>query len=166
MRYRRLRIKGGTYFFTLAVSDRSTNLLTNNIQILRESWRRCLKKHPFTTVAVVIMPEHLHAIWELPENDYDYSTRWRLIKKHFSNLIGHPKLWQKRFWEHTIRYQIDLNNHINYIHFNPVKHGYVERAVDWPYSSIHKYIRDGVISKNWGTSDKSFAYLNDLSANE
>lgn len=113
---------------------------------------------------MVVLPDHLHAIWRLPENDTDYPTRWSLIKAGFSRRLAKSEsigasrlrkrergIWQRRYWEHQIRDDDDLDRHVAYVHFNPVKHGYVERAIDWPYSSIHRYVGEGAVSETWGT---------------
>ena len=109
------------------------------------------------------MPDHLHTIWTLPENDADYSSRWRAIKSRFTrrlrtqgaplqaNSKGEYALWQRRYWEHTIRDEDDLQKHVDYIHYNPVKHGLVNRVTDWPYSSFHRYVRRGWLSQDWAT---------------
>lgn len=122
------------------------------------------RAHPFIIDAMVVLPDHLHAIWTLPENDADYPTRWMLIKSGFSRGIppgeyrrpsrvakGERGIWQRRYWEHCIRDERDYEKHVDYIHFNPVKHGYVTRAVDWDHSSIHRYIADGRLPQDWGT---------------
>ena len=145
MQYRRADTKGGTYFFTLNLADRKKTLLTNEIDSLRLVINRVKKKHPFQLNAMVVLPDHLHALLTLPQNDNDYSTRWSLIKAGFSRLLpkderispsrktkGERGIWQRRFWEHAIRDEQDFENHLNYIHYNPVKHGYVESAVDIP----------------------------------
>jgi len=162
MRYRRAWVPGGTYFFTVALADRSQALLTEHIDVLRQSMRNVHVRHPFHILAMVVMPDHLHSVWQLPEGDSAYSTRWALIKSAFSqglmptesiSLSRHLKrergVWQRRYWEHRIRDIADLNRHIDYIHFNPVKHGHVERPIDWPYSSIHRYVRQGVLPADW-----------------
>jgi len=163
MQYRRARVQGGTYFFTVNLADRQSQLLVNKIDTLRNVISHVIDRHPFTIDAMVVLPEHLHALWTLPENDVDYATRWMLIKTGFSRHInkGEPRtlsrkskkergIWQRRYWEHLIQDQQDYNNHIEYIHYNPVKHGYVRCASAWQYSSIHRYIKDGIIEKNWG----------------
>ena len=126
--YRRDKTQGGTYFFTLALKDRSSNLLTKYIKSLGHSFRRARKNNPFATKAIVVLPEHLHVIWELPEGDEDYSTRWRQIKTYFLQEVlefGEPllknrrneyNLWQRRFWEHRIQDETDFFHHVNYIH--------------------------------------------------
>ncbi|WP_370278441.1 transposase [Pontibacterium sp.] len=166
MYYRRARQAGGTYFFTVNLQDRSSHLLTDQIALLRLSFARVMQSHPFQIDAIVILPDHLHAIWTLPVDDHDYATRWRLIKKNFSRQI--PKhetislsrqskneraIWQRRYWEHQIRDENDLNTHINYIHYNPVKHGHVLIPADWPYSSIHRFIRNRLLERDWGSRE-------------
>lgn len=121
--------------------------------------RYCSARHPFSIVAMVVLPEHLHCVWTLPENDSNYSTRWLLIKAAFTRATGsgcakggrgRQSLWQPRFWEHTIRDDRDLERHVDYIHFNPVKHGCVARVRDWPYSSFHRYVRAQMMPEDWG----------------
>ena len=162
MRYRRANITGATYFFTVNLADRNSQLLTENIELLRTAFRKVQQTHPFEIVAMVVMPDHLHAIWHLPENDADFSLRWSLIKAAFSKAFSKTEnisasrqnkrergIWQRRFWEHLIGDDNDLEKHVAYIHFNPVKHGYVNKAVDWPYSSIHKAIARGDVDPCW-----------------
>ena len=160
--YRRNRQAGGTYFFTVTLRNRQSNWLTLHIDDLRNAYRKALKARPFTTVAIVVLPDHLHAVWTLPEGDADYSGRWRSIKAEFTRTqaradrvrraaaTGSYDLWQSRFWEHSIRDEIDLQRHVDYIHFNPVKHGWVERVSDWPHSSFHRYVRHGLLPNDWG----------------
>jgi putative transposase len=151
MEYRRARIAGGCYFFTVALADRSSDLLIAHINTLRAAFKVVKTSHPFTIDAIVILPEHLHCLWTLPPDDDNYSARWMLIKRNFS--LNAPKteaikstrlrkrergIWRRRFWEHCIRDERDYLNHMEYIHNNPVKHGYVRCAKDWAYSSIHK----------------------------
>ncbi|HKY10259.1 MAG TPA: transposase [Candidatus Binatia bacterium] len=159
--YRRNLVPGGTYFFTVALHDRSSEWLVTYVHLLRRAFHQSRTKHPFTIDAVVILPEHLHCIWTLPPGDADYAQRWRLIKASFShslyeagkarkrNTTGELDVWQRRFWEHTIRDEADLETHVNYIHYNPVKHGIVNRAVDWPHSSFHRFVRLGMIDIAW-----------------
>jgi len=163
MKYRRANVSGGTYFFTVNLANRQNNLLIDHIELLRTAVREVRQSHPFKIIAMVILPDHLHAIWELPEGDVDFPLRWSLIKARFSRIM--PKIefidesqklkrergiWQRRYWEHQIRDDDDLEKHVAYIYYNPVKHGYVKRAVDWPYSSIHHAISKGIIDENWG----------------
>jgi putative transposase len=153
MKYRRVRIEGGCYFFTVALADRKSDLLVANINALRAAVKMAKANHPFTIDAMVVLPDHLHALWTLPQGDCNYSMRWMLIKRYFSMSLPKTEnikmtraykrergIWQRRFWEHTIRDERDFYNHIEYIHNNPVKHGYVSNAKDWPYSSIHQYV--------------------------
>ncbi|MGZ0079486.1 REP-associated tyrosine transposase [Methylomonas sp. YC3] len=144
------------------LADRSQTLLTDHIEILRESFRMVKQKHRFTMEAIVVLPEHLHAIWTLPDGDDDFSLRWRQIKSEFSRHIeigekisdsrirkNERGIWQRRFWEHQIKDDNDFAKHVDYIHFNPVKHGYVITVADWPYSSFHRYVKRGIIPANW-----------------
>jgi len=162
--YRRIKIAGGMFFFTVNLANRNSNLLIDEITCLREAYRRTTDLYPFETIAICVLPEHIHTIWKLPKNDVDYSKRWRVIKSNFSrnfsvdNKRSNSKfkkrekgIWQRRFWEHLIRDQTDLNRHIDYIHYNPVKHGLVKRVQDWEYSSFHKYVENGKLDRNWGS---------------
>ena len=152
--YRRLRIPGGCYFFTVNLLDRNTALLVDRIELLRESVRVTKQRKPFHIDAWVVLPEHMHCIWTLPPSDDDFSGRWREIKKTFSKALPqtenrsrtriHRKergIWQQRFWEHAIRNERDYAAHMDYIHFNPVKHGWVTQVSDWPYSSFHRLVK-------------------------
>ncbi|PCJ21777.1 MAG: transposase [Gammaproteobacteria bacterium] len=162
MRYRRADTLGGTYFFTVNLAERNKTLLVDEIDVLRASINKVKKQHPFKLDAMVVMPEHLHAILTLPHNDNDFATRWMLIKAGFSRHIpkqesisdsrlsrGERGIWQRRYWEHLIRDDADFSAHVDYIHFNPVKHGHVARAVDWPYSSVHHYVKQGLLNESW-----------------
>lgn len=109
--------------------------------------------HPFRIDAWVLLPEHLHCIWTLPEGDMNFSKRWGLIKANFSRELKGQRttpVWQNRFWEHLIRDDRDLQTHLDYIHYNPVKHGLVESPKDWPYSTFHRYVQEGFYPLNWG----------------
>ena len=154
MQYRRHTLAGGTYFFTVNLLNRESSLLTDNIQTLKAAFKYSQSRHFFEIPAIVILPEHIHFIMVLPMNDDQFSKRIMLIKQCFSRHIdknekisqsrikkGERGIWQRRFWEHCIRDERDYENHVNYIHINPVKHGRVNKASDWPYSSIHKYIK-------------------------
>ncbi len=166
--YRRAHQPGGCYFFTVALNDRRTCLLTDHVGHLHNCFRIVQGKHPFTIDAVVILPDHLHSIWTLPDGDTDFSMRWALIKGTFSRGItggeevgesrkkrGERGIWQRRFWEHLIRDERDLGAHVEYIHYNPVKHGLVTRAIDWPHSSIYRYLREGRCDPDWAASPMS-----------
>ncbi len=166
MKYRRQLRPSASYFFTVVTRNRRA--IFNNeqsIAVLRNAFREVRKKYPFTVNAIVILPDHIHCIWTLPKNDTDYSTRWRLIKTWFTKhcnsvLLGEPNsarkkrkqqaIWQHRYWEHVIRDEIDLINHIDYIHYNPVKHGLVKSVCDWPYSSFHQHVKKGWLETDWG----------------
>jgi putative transposase len=160
--YRRHRIKGGCYFFTVNLAERNQTLLTDKIELLRESFRNVKDQHPFTIDAIVVLPEHLHTIWTLPEGDDDFSCRWRLIKTRFTGQIEKGErisksrqrkqergIWQRRFWEHRIRNEDDFVKHVDYIHYNPVKHGYVRCVADWQYSSFHNFVKRGILPPDW-----------------
>jgi putative transposase len=150
--YRRNFIAGGSFFFTVNLADRRLHLLTENIDSLRTAFRETQRRHPFAIDAIVVLPDHLHTVWTLPEGDADFSTRWRLIKTSFSRKLafGEP-ISSSRIGkgEHTIRDEIDFSRHIDYVHINPVKHGLVKRVSDWPYSSFHRMVRNGVYPEDW-----------------
>jgi len=168
MQYRRADIKGATYFFTVNLAERNNTLLVDEFDKLRATINKVKNNHPFILDAFVVLPDHLHAIWTLPEGDNDFSKRWMLIKAGFSRQLsknerinksrikkGERGIWQRRYWEHLIRDEDDYQNHVNYIHYNPVKHGYVQRAVEWPYSTIHDYVDKGVVTAGWGCLEGS-----------
>jgi putative transposase len=154
--YRRNRVPGGTYFFTVTLADRRSDLLVTHVDAFRESIRAVRSRHPFEILATVVLPDHLHAIWSLPPGDDRYPMRWRQIKRRFSETLRRtspafrPSPWARRYWEHTIRDEMDLANHIDYIHFNPVKHGLVQRVIDWPWSSFHRHVARGWLAAEWG----------------
>jgi putative transposase len=166
--YRRAHVPGATWFFTVNLAERQGNrLLVNHIDALKNAFRYVRERHPFQLDAVVILPDHLHCIWTLPPGDTNFSTRWNMLKGHFSRAIEKSErisqsrmkrrergLWQRRFWEHWLRDQNDFNQHVDYIHFNPVKHGWVKRVADWPHSSFHDYVARGVYPANWGCDGK------------
>ncbi len=149
--YRRLYVPGGTYFFTVNLRDRRSRLLVEEIETLRQAYRYACSHHPFETLAICVLPDHLHCLWALPDGDHDFSTRWRLIKTEFSRAIAKPVaaelerakgergIWQRRFWEHAIRNERDFDAHFDYIHYNPVKHGHVIHPDHGPHSSWHRY---------------------------
>ena len=163
MRYRRSSEAGGTWFFTVNLLDRTSDLLIRHVDILREVTREVRLAHPFEIVAIAVLPEHLHAIWQLPEGGADYPLRWSLIKAGFSRRIETGELisasragkrergiWQRRYWEHQSRDDADLAAHVDYIHYNAVKHAHASRTVDWPFSSIHRCIERGWVGADWG----------------
>ena len=166
-RYRRSNLGGAIYFFTVNLANRQSDLLTQQIDRLRRAYRKANAAQPFETVAICVLPDHLHAIWTLPPDDADFATRWLMIKRNFS--IGLPPatsrtpskiakrekgIWQRRYWEHLIRDETDLARHVDYVHYNPVKHGLVERVADWPHSSFHRYVNDGILNETWAISMK------------
>lgn len=164
MDYRRTWHKGGTYFFTVNCLQRKNNdCLVRHIDLLREVIAKVKQSHPFKIHAWVILPEHMHCVIELPENDADFATRWMLIKMLFSR--GIPKqekrsdvrikrrergIWQRRYWEHLIKDEKDYKAHMDYVHINPVKHGLVKQVKDWPYSTFHKLVAQGIYVQDWG----------------
>ena len=167
-RYIRAHVPGATYFFTVTLQDRGARWLVDHVVALRRCVRRTKELHPFDIDAMVVLPDHLHAIWTLPEGDADFGLRWHLIKRGFTTELvesgvldqrsrrrrgsDERSVWLKRFWEHQIRDEEDYARHVDYIHFNPVKHGWVMRACEWPYSSVHRYVKDGVLPPDWGIS--------------
>jgi putative transposase len=166
MQYRRARTKGGTYFFTVVTFERMKILTkSENVAFLGEAFRFVKKRHPFSVDALVLLPDHLHCIWTLPERDNDFSTRWRLIKTYFTRNCdrndqpgqslsrlrkNEQAVWQRRFWEHCIRDEEDFRRHVEYIHYNPVKHGLAPAPTEWKYSSFHRYVREGRYHQGWG----------------
>jgi putative transposase len=165
MRYRRANAAGGTYFFTVNLADRSADTLVRHIDDMRAVMSKVKQAHPFSIVAMVVLPEHLHAIWRLPPGDADYPLRWSQIKAGFSRRLAKGErirasrqlkrergIWQRRYWEHQIRDETDLARHVDYIHYNPVKHGWVDRPADWPHSTLHGYIERGMATPDWGVS--------------
>ena len=160
--YRRNFVPGGTFFFTVALADRRASVLIDHVDALRTAFRVARKERPFSVDAIVILPDHLHAMFTLPSDDSDFSGRWRRIKSLFTHKVvasdssaarndkGEYQVWQRRFWEHTIRNETDFERHADYIHYNPVKHGLVSQVVDWRHSSFHRYVRQGVLPSDWG----------------
>lgn len=173
MHYRRTKTPGATYFFTVVTHQRQHIFReAQTIALLRTAFRTVKAKHPFTIDAIVVLPDHLHCLWTLPEEDANFSTRWRLIKSEFSRHCpdpykrqcsksrqskGEQAVWQRRFWEHRIQDESDLIQHVDYIHYNPVKHGLVEAPKDWAYSSFHRFVREGVYAEDWG-ANKSIGF--------
>ena len=166
MQYRRSDIAGGTYFFTVNLAERKRTLLVDHADILRTVIRKVKEKHPFDIDAMVVLPDHLHMLWTLPKGDNDFPTRMMLIKAGFSRLVEKGEyqsasrlskaergIWQRRYWEHLIRNEQGFADHVKYIHYNPVKHGYAARASDWKYSSIHRYIKAGILNADWGCDE-------------
>jgi putative transposase len=161
--YRRAWHPGGTYFFTVNLLQRKGNdLLTRHIELLRAVVKSVRQRHPFRIHGWVVLPEHLHCVIELPPGDADFDTRWRLIKMGFSKALprterisavrtrrGERGIWQRRYWEHLIRGESDYRAHMDYVHINPVKHGLVGRVADWPYSTFHRLVAEGLYPLSW-----------------
>ncbi|MFC0036487.1 REP-associated tyrosine transposase [Cardiobacterium valvarum] len=170
--YRRVFVRGGLYFFTLVLQDRSKSYLTDYIDIIRAAYKETIARHPFETVAICILPDHVHLLIRLPEGEDDYPTRIAYLKTQFSrNLpiqIRNPNqskfkrretgIWQRRYWEHLIRDNADLARHMDYIYYNPVKHGYVSMVQEWPFSSFHRDVKAGLYPLNWGNSISEAAW--------
>ena len=151
--YLRPQVTGARVFFTVALAARGSQVLVDHVERLRGAVQTTRAERPFAIDAWVVLPDHLHCVWTLPDGDADFSTRWRLIKSRFSR--GLPKgrlrhshvnrsergIWQRRFWEHHLRDETDYRAHVRYCWINPVKHGLVERPEEWPYSSVHSDTR-------------------------
>jgi putative transposase len=165
-RYRRTPA-GSTFFFTVVTYRRRPILCDDAVRAaLRQAMHAVRVARPFAIDALVLLPDHLHAIWTLPDGDSDYSTRWSQIKALVSLACqdhhdGTPLLsvsarrrreagiWQRRFWEHRIRDEVDLERHVDYIHYNPVRHGYAAHAGEWPHSTFGRYVIAGVYGPDW-----------------
>lgn len=172
MQYRRAFIPGGCYFFTLVTKNRRKLFIDNaTVDVLRNAFRKVMVNRPFEINAMVVLPDHLHCIWTLPEDDADFSTRWRLIKTWFTKHCdpdlrrvpepiqarrGEQSIWQHRYWEHLLKDEADYRHHVDYIHYNPVKHGLALNPMDWPYSSFRRYVKAGILPKNWGAAEIIF----------
>ena len=170
--YRRAFVPGGCWFFTVNLLERRKTLLVDHIDALRAAVAKTRERYPFVIDAVVVLPDHIHAVWTLPPGDADFSLRWRLIKQRFAReLPKHERIsavrrarhergiWQRRFWEHLIRDEVDYARHVEYCYINPVKHGLVSRVSDWPHSSFHRDVRAGIIPEDWaGDVDASGAF--------
>ena len=165
--YRRANINGGTWFFTVVTYRRQTFLCDEPVRItLRRAIDDVRKTHPFSINGWVLLPDHLHCMWTLPPGDSDFSARWAKIKRlmtkqckttlHRDDLMNTSKtkrnestIWQRRFWEHHIRNDRDYEHHLDYIHYNPVKHGHVQSPTEWPWSTFHRYVQQGLYSARW-----------------
>jgi len=167
--YLRKHVHGGMYFFTVVTGRRNTKLAKDlSRSCLREAISAVSATHPFTLFASVLLPDHLHMMWRLPDGrDQDYSTRMRLIKSTFTRMYlrrggregspaesrqrhGERSVWQRRFWEHTCRDDLDIKRCLDYLHWNPVKHGLAPRVIDWAWSSFHRFVRLGEYPTDWG----------------
>ncbi len=160
--YVRPKVYGATVFFTVTLADRRSDLLVREIDALRAAIGATLAEHPFGIDAWVVLPDHMHCLWTLPEGDADFSVRWKKIKTRFTKSVGwtgprssskvakgEAGIWQRRFWEHHIRDEQDFTTHLHYCWWNPVKHGFVERPVEWPHSSIHRDVQLGRVEPEW-----------------
>ena len=165
--YRRNRVPGGTYFFTANLLDRRSDLLVTHVDALRDAVRDVRARSPFHIDAWVVLPEHMHCIWTLPPGDHDYSGRWRALKKAFTKSLpateprsavrvrrGERGIWQRQFWEHTVRDERDYAVHMDYVHFNPVKHGLAAHPADWPFSSFRRCVAAGFYPGEWDGGDE------------
>ena len=162
--YRRAWHPGGTYFFTVNLLQRHDNdLLVRQVGLLRNIVRSVRQRHPFHIHGWVVLPDHLHCVMEMPAGDTDFALRWRLIKMGFSKALprterlsrvraarGERGIWQRRYWEHLIRNDRDMQAHMDYVHFNPVKHGLAACVADWPYSTFHALVAQGIYPLDWG----------------
>jgi putative transposase len=168
--YRRNRVPGGSYFFTVNLDDRCSDLLVTKIDQLRSAVRIARTRQPFHIDAWVVLPDHMHCLWTLPPGDADFPARWQMIKATFSRCVPpaqdrRPSLirkretgiWQRRYWEHTIRDEQDFGAHMDYIHFNPVKHGLASHPADWPFSSFRRCVALGIYPGDWTRADCELA---------
>jgi putative transposase len=159
---RRAAVPGAIYFFTVALADRRSRLLVQRVDALLAAFAATAREHPVRVDAMVVLPDHLHAVWRLPSDDADFPIRWRKLKARFSRAVGgeHRRsdseirqgeigLWQRRYWEHMIRDGADWRRHVEYCWINPVKHGLVRRVRDWPHSSFHRDVRRGIVAEDW-----------------
>jgi putative transposase len=164
--YRRHRVAGASYFFTVNLLDRKSSLLIGKIDVLRHTVARVRELMPFHIDGWCVLPDHMHCLWTLPDDDGDFPKRWQAIKMGFSRRItpgepisvsrrsrGERGIWQRRYWEHTIRGERDYAAHMDYIHFNPVKHGYAALPAEWKFSSFHRAVRQGLYPETWAMPD-------------
>jgi len=172
--YRRNRVEGGCYFFTVNLHDRQSDLLVAEIEALRSAVRTARARYPFHIDAWVVLPDHMHCLWTLPPGDFNFPSRWQLIKAMFSHSVRptaerraslvrkrESGIWQRRYWEHTIRGEQDYAAHMDYIHFNPVKHGLAAHAADWPFSSFATCVRLGMYARDWTMQGAAFSDAGD-----
>ena len=166
-RYIRSKTPGATWFFTVNLLQRRGNgLLVRHIGLLRQCVAQERARRPFAILAWVVLPEHMHWLWRLPKDDADFSTRWRRIKTDFSKSLpatelrsavrqqaGERGIWQRRFWQHQIRDEADLARHMDYIHYNPVKHGWAKTPLEWPHSSFERHVRKGTYAADWAAGE-------------
>ncbi|HEX7768492.1 MAG TPA: transposase [Dokdonella sp.] len=147
--YRRNRIAGATYFFTLTLRDRRSDLLTREVGALRTAWRAAAMRVPHAVVAAVVLPDHLHAVIRMDDASADYPRLWQEVKKGFTRRSGVASAWQSRYWEHTVRNEEALQRCVDYVHVNPLKHGLVAAVRDWPHSTFHRYVVKGWLAPDW-----------------
>ena len=155
VRYRRNRIAGATYFFTVTLRDRRSDLLVREIEALREAWRKAASRVPHTIIAAVVMPDHLHAVIRMDDDTANYPRLWQDIKKGFTRRTSPPgseSAWQSRYWEHTVRNDAALQSCVDYVHINPLKHGLVNALADWPHSTFHRYVSEGWLPADWAAA--------------
>ena len=175
-RYIRSHTKGATYFFTLVSYNRRNILCEDDfLQAFKKSIKQVQQQYPFEIIAWVQLPDHLHCIWRMPTNDANYSMRWSQIKRLTTQACPQYHLpiddlsrskvkrnergiWQRRFYEHQIKDEVDFIRHMDYLHFNPVKHGLVGKVSEWPYSSFHRYVKQGDYLVDWGDNDLEFSF--------
>ena len=170
MRYRRILIEGACYAFTVVTHQRQSIFSDpQTVQLLDDVIDKVRGRHPFEIEAHVVLPDHLHTLWTLPDGDAKYATRWRLIKEAFTRAYGQrhalpertetarargeQPVWQRRFWEHLIRDERDFAAHLDYIHLNPVHHGLVTAPRDWPHSTFAEWVERGVYEPTWGSGE-------------
>ncbi len=169
--YRRNYVPGGTFFFTVVTAERRAILTTElGRACLRSAIATVRQRRPWQIFAFVLLPDHLHTVWILPPGDSDYPVRWRRIKEEFTrnwlasggdeaDVSASRKskeergVWQRRYWEHTVRDEDDLKRCVDYVHWNPKKHGYVARVADWKWSSFHRFVAAGEYHLDWGGTD-------------
>ncbi len=165
--YRRTRIEGATYFFTVVTYRRQPVLcLPESLDAMKDIMSMLAERYPFRTDAWVVLPDHLHFVWTLPEGDSAYSVRWAMFKKEMTKRLSSSvrtdaapscsrqrhregTVWQRRLWEHQIRDEQDYRTHMAYVHFNPVKHGLAGSPKDWRCSSFHRWVVLGAYEEDW-----------------
>lgn len=155
VKYRRNRIAGATYFFTVTLRDRRSDLLVREIEALREAWRKAASRVPHAVIAAVVLPDHLHAVIRMEDQAADFPRLWQDIKKGFTRRTvppGAPSAWQSRYWERTVRDEAELQSCVDYVHINPLKHGLVNEVAEWPHSTFHRYVRKGWLSQDWAAT--------------
>ena len=144
--YRRYHVPGGAFFLTVNLADRRSRLLTDRIDDFKRAYAQVTRDRPVQTLALCVLPNHLHMVWQLPEGDADYAIRVQLMKTRFTRAVpnapagrrpGERAIWQRRFWERWLRDDRQRSLAIDYTHGNPVRHGLVQDVRDWPHSTWH-----------------------------